>query len=268
MLFNTGETGEDLKLKYNPDGSMLRKMQLRLLDMLLYLDKVCKEQNITWRLDGGNILGAVRHGGFIPWDDDVDVVLEKKEFKRLCKYLLEHPHPQYKLQCNKTDKGYYCHGWATLRDMNSEYIQDSRLHNARKYRGAQIDLFRYENHINRRLGLWFGRIETYNIQHFVGIKPQLAQLVYYMQEYVTEPIFKLLGYPFSSSKEYAHSYGFVHCHIPSDVLIPYRPILFEGHEFPGPAQPDLFLKLLYGDYLELPPIEKRGGHDAKYKIWD
>ena len=93
--FNTGETQEELRAKYNPEGSKLRKMQKRMLDMLLYIDDICKKQNIKWRLDGGNVLGAVRHGGFIPWDDDVDIVLEKQEFNRLVKYLLKNPHPQY-----------------------------------------------------------------------------------------------------------------------------------------------------------------------------
>ena len=70
IVFNTGETQSELRAKYNPEGSILRRAQMRMLDMLIYLDKVCKEQNIPYRIDGGNVLGAVRHGGFIPWDDD------------------------------------------------------------------------------------------------------------------------------------------------------------------------------------------------------
>ena len=53
MVFNTGETSEELKAKYNPEGSLLRRVQLRMLDMLLYFDTVCKEQHISYRLDGG-----------------------------------------------------------------------------------------------------------------------------------------------------------------------------------------------------------------------
>ena len=96
----------------------------------------------------------------------------------------------------------------------------------------------------------------------------MAQLVYLVQEFITEPIFKLLGYFFSSSREVAHSYGSVYCHFPLDVILPYRLIQFEGHEFPGPSNPEAFLNLLYGEYMNLPPSEKRGGHDAKYVIWD
>ena len=62
-----------LREKYNPDGSLLRQHQLRMLKMLSYFDKICQEHNIHYWLSSGNCIGVVRHGGFIPWDDDIDV---------------------------------------------------------------------------------------------------------------------------------------------------------------------------------------------------
>lgn len=150
IVFNTGETQAELRAKYNPEGSVLRRAQMRMLDMLLYFDQVCKEQKIPYRIDGGNVLGAVRHGGFIPWDDDVDVVIMRKDLHRLCDYLIKNPHPQYKLQTFETDYG-YVGAWVVLRDTKSEYIQDSVVHNARKYRGLQIDIFPYENRVIKPL---------------------------------------------------------------------------------------------------------------------
>ena len=58
---------------YNPEGSTLRKDQLEMLKCLEAFAKICKEHNIQWWLCGGTLLGAARHGGFIPWGDDVDV---------------------------------------------------------------------------------------------------------------------------------------------------------------------------------------------------
>ena len=74
---------QQLREQYNPDGSQLRLLQLRILDILKEFDAICKKYNIPYWLDSGTLLGAARHGGFIPWDDDIDVCILKKDQKRL-----------------------------------------------------------------------------------------------------------------------------------------------------------------------------------------
>ena len=65
------------------NGVTVRQLQLKLLEIFLYFKKICEENNLTYWCGGGTMLGAVRHKGFIPWDDDLDVFLPRKDYERL-----------------------------------------------------------------------------------------------------------------------------------------------------------------------------------------
>ena len=140
------EVQKNLKEKYNPEGSELRIAQYRMLEMLCFIDKICQENEITYWLDAGTLLGAVRHRGFIPWDDDTDVCMPIEDAKRFKDVMLKQPaDSEFILQCRETDPGFFG-PWLILRDRKSEYLQDSNLHQARKYRGLQVDIFTVEDH--------------------------------------------------------------------------------------------------------------------------
>lgn len=271
MIYNTGETDEELRTEYNPEGSLLRKAQYRMLDMLDYINEVCKEQGIHYRLDGGTVLGAVRHKGFIPWDDDLDLVLPRKDWKKLIKYLIANPHPQYKIQCHKTDPG-YMGGWAVLRDTKSEYVQNSRIHNARKYRGLQIDLFPYDKGNLLCLQYFASRIGGIIDKCITKGNLTLANLVWHISYNFLFPIFRMFNV-FGDRTKVSHSYGTWWIdkdknYFKVTEVIPYSPILFEGKLFPGPSHPEKVLGRIYGDYLSLPDRKNRNVHKARYKVWD
>lgn len=268
MTYNTGETEEELKSKYNPEGSLLRNVQLRLLDMLIYIDKVCKEQNIEYCIDGGNLLGAVRHGGFIPWDDDVDIILRRSEYKKLCKYLLEHPHPQYVLQSPETDPYYTTH-WNTLRDTKSEYIRKMKLFRVRKYRGLQIDIFPIEQKTNpylRKIIRFFNKSITISVTKRV---PMLGALLFRIEKISTVPCIRFISrILFRNNKKYSYAYGLSwDRQFDEDIIFPVKDIKFEGYTFKCPNKPLEYLKVQYGNYMDLPPQDQRDHHKAKYKIY-
>lgn len=268
--FNTGETPAELKEKYNPEGSILRRAQKRMLEMLLYLDNVCKKLKINYRLDGGNVLGAVRHGGFIPWDDDVDVVIEsKKEYKRLCKFLLRHaPKNGYVLQNHKTDPHYY-QFWSVLRDSKSEYIQNDKFHNIRKFKGLQIDIFPMESKRIVLLNNITRKISYFNNEFFVGKHSYLASIIFCLQKNIIIPIFNIISFFWGNPNFYMHSYGdYFKSRRHKDILFPHSNVKFEGFDFPAPHNIDAFLTSIYKDYMELPAIDKRNHHQAQYKVWD
>ena len=94
---------EELKARYSPEGSKLRSTQRELVDILLDLAKICEENNIQWWLSSGTLLGAARHKGFIPWDDDIDIVMLKRDYRRLERVLHKMQSEEYVYQSMRSD---------------------------------------------------------------------------------------------------------------------------------------------------------------------
>ena len=255
-FYNTGESAEDLKQNYNPEGSILRKAQYRMLDMLLYLDSICKSQGVNWCLEGGNVLGAVRHNGFIPWDDDADIIMPRKDYKKLIKYLKKNPHSQFVLQTHCSDKKYYG-SWVVLRDLNSEYVVNSKVHNSRRYRGLQVDIFPIQIGYFRFLHRIAQFVHYRNRTMFVGKHDIIANMVYHFEQNLMCPLFRFLSYLFGNKKIFSYEYGHEHCkNFYMEDCFPPTPLIFENVILPGPNNLDRYLKCLYGKYMDLPPVEK------------
>ncbi len=114
------------------------------LDLLAEFDRVCKKHGLTYFADGGTLLGAVRHQGFIPWDDDVDVIMYREDYEKLAKVAeQEFQHP-YFFQSPYTDPGLVT-GGSKLRNSNTTLISDFDHKRPFRNKGIFIDIFILDN---------------------------------------------------------------------------------------------------------------------------
>ena len=273
-VYNTGETESELKAKYNPVGSVTHQVQTRLLTMLLYFDSVCKKLQIEYYIDGGTCLGAVRHGGFIPWDDDLDVVIDRKDYPRLCKYMIQHPHPQFILHNHQTDPNYFW-GWAKIRDINSHslyhgpYKDVANQESILKYTGVAMDIFIYSDHVIPFINYGIHWIHKHiTLMHLIKKHKRIAQAMYFIVFKLLNPIANLIGLVFSRKKYYGHDYcgnNVIHRFLKENIF-PLKPIVFEGHVFLIPRDHDYFLQTLYSNWKHLPSKTSRGHHGLTYAL--
>lgn len=252
----------------------LNKLQNLELDALLELDRICKKHNITYSLGCGTMIGAVRHKGFIPWDDDIDVFMmrnEYKRFKKICKNELD---KRFFYQSNDTDSEYY-HLFDKIR-VNGTLFKEALISEHCIHHGVYIDIFPFdyvpENVIKRKiqfLRLQFLRtglmVKYLDIKHRYGVKKVLAKILRVLYKpfklsYLYAK-FNTIAQKYDNEKHleiYTFCSSFTSKHLckACDMEETIR-VDFEGYKLPIPKGYDNVLHIQYGDYMKLPPKDKR-----------
>lgn len=251
----------------------LRKVNL---EMLKEIDRICRNNNIKYSLCSGTLIGAVRHGGFIPWDNDADVNMLREEYEKFfeaCKLDLDTK--KFFLQDFRTDPNYRW-GFPKLRYNNSVWLMPGQ-EKTNWHKGIFVDIFVYDgvpdNYFLRRIHLFICYCIRKGLYSFFGrynAKNPLIRLWYKMLYLLPRSFWVdcfnfmvkvsnlnrhelarhlTFPYPLESSK-----YG-----MPRKCFDAYVDKDFEGYTFKIFKDYDSFLTSMYGDYMTLPPEEKRVG---------
>lgn len=250
----------------------LRECHRLLLDIAILIDRVCRQHGIPYYMLGGTMLGAVRHGGFIPWDDDMDLGIPRAHFDRLARLLDD----------ALRDTPYRLHTYHNSPNkINYLKVVDTRTCIRGAWEttdtGINIDLFPLD--CGPRLNLLTRPFASYiyllllikdykrlNASPRRGLKRLIAatlkRLPFRTDTLIAHIDRCILRHSQSGTSRCINYFGHWRSHeiFPADVFGSPVDYAFEGLMLSGVSRPDAYLSQLYGDYMQLPPPEKRLAH--------
>lgn len=262
--------------------SSLRKLQEVEFISLLEFKRICDKHNLPYFLTGGTLLGAVRHQGFIPWDDDIDVAMLREHYDKFIQVCETELSSDFFLQTKESDKNCAL-PWAKLM-LTGTKRKDKSTENVSVHQGIDMDIFPYdnlpdsefmqwihsnicmmlrglytikcnyillnrENSLTKKIGMGVCRF----ISIFLSKDTVSSLLDKYIQKYnkkTTKYVMNLAGTDAGYKKRRC-----LRGEVTKLTMLP-----FEGHMFSCPDNYDSFLTRGYGDYMQLPPEEERVQH--------
>ena len=259
------------------DITVVRKVQLVELEIIKVIDKICRDNGITYYLCAGTALGAVRHKGFIPWDDDLDIMLKREDYDRLIELLKTELPSDLWLQCYDTDKNYW-QPFAKVRKLGTVYKEKGQEKLPDEKCGVWVDIFPLDYAKKVGVSLKLRRFITKTVsfslrQRELGLKFSVFSRRYapILILYRLFPKSLLKKLQLRAMKHSQKNKGLV-VNLASTYEVNKETHLnewfdnatetdFEDTKFLIPCGYDMYLKRLYNDYMQLPPEDKRRGHN-------
>lgn len=252
--------------------SSLRKAQLVMVEMIKVVDEICKKHNLTYWIDSGTLLGAIRHDGFIPWDDDADLCMPREDYDKFLA-LVEKELPEHLALETESVNLHKKLPWARL--LYTKNFKWKFHNTGEEHMGLSIDIFPMDlvdyNTPNKKLVNILSRICSSDKPQKIKdpkalIKSLLLSVNFkkYWVEYVNDLNGKGKGEYFCYGIETSFTNSRFLFH--KEDIFPLKKATFENYEFSIPNNYDKYLTNLYGDYMRIPPENERMTHCTEFEI--
>jgi len=241
--------------------------QQALLSILKEFDRVCEILNIPYVLFAGTMLGAVRHKGFIPWDDDIDVLMLRKDYMRFLREAEKILNVE-KFFLQKEFSEHWPMFFSKLRLNNTTCLETYHPKDINTHLGIYIDIFPADSAANsdlmRKLQFFASKVVIAKSLDSLGYETNSIKKRAFMKICRLLPVKPFLTFVKreDDNSEYLHSFlgaasAFSKNVYPRELFARSISAVFEDEEYPIPEKYDEILRIMYGDYMALPPEEKR-----------
>jgi lipopolysaccharide cholinephosphotransferase len=261
------------------DQYTLEKLKNVLIEILDEFVRVCENNNLTYLLLGGTLLGAARHKGFIPWDDDIDVGMPRNDYEKFLDIYEKINNTDYYLVSHRSpDEEINIYGsFSKLCKRNTLYSKNKNI-------GIFIDIFPFDKctHIFGLLqfklskSLW----RIYRLKNNLEISSKniiklfiMKFICFFLSKHTIFSFYNKFCSLFNNFNTgyliiFSGLYKFKNEIHKNNTVFPLTKLSFEGKLYSVPGNWDLYLKDMYGDYMELPPVEQRLNHNPGFVFFN
>lgn len=266
------------------DDSLIRGLQMKSLEILLYFKEFCENHNLRFYLCGGCCIGTIRHKGFIPWDDDIDVFMPRDDYEKLGELWLKYADNKKYSYCRTNEKESFETMLTQISDNNTTFIK-THLKDFDINHGIKLEIIPLDGSPNSKIKrkiqmMWAILFNLFNRQFPPENKGKLANIIgkillgvfrtqnirYRLWKFAEKQMTK---YPINNETKYVTelcvTYKYMKNQYPKEFFERAVYKQFEGYQMPLPIGYDGYLRMAFGDYMKLPPKEDRvPKHDAVY----
>lgn len=256
--------------------SNIKQIQKVILMIAEEVTNICDKNNIEYSLDGGSLLGAVRHQGFIPWDDDFDIVIPRDQYHKFLQVAQKELPSNYFLQTEDNTPGYAFAFCKVL--LNGTVLEETFSKTADVHHGIFVDIFPIDNLPDNKFIRKIYLLQNSILKNLIWVKCGYGKLTH--TKSFKYHIYKIMGSAFNiKTLKKMRKNVLRRCNrkkgklcFTADYPQPYRKWIwykkfsnykFENTKFKGLTDYEDYLTTIYGDYMKLPPLEERQVHGIK-----